>query len=409
MTKKSYIQRILGSTILATSRSFRVLYVGGPRQVGKTTLLMHLSEERDMSYVTLDDLTLRRQAKQDPGLFLQQHPAPLFIDEVQYAPELFPYIKMEVDRRRENGLYWLSGSQHFSMIRGLQETLAGRVGIVSLLGLSLAEELGPPYPEQPFSPYNLPADFSNNLNTASLFKKIHRGSFPALVSGEVQDRVRFYSSYVQTYIERDVSLLFGVEKLEQFHRFLTLVCSRTAQVLNMSSLAADASVSVKTVGSWLSILESTGLVYLLRPYFRNVNKRMIRSPKLYVTDTGLIAYLTQWQSPETLMLGAMAGAVFETYVVSEILKSHLFRGFDAPIYFYRDKEKREVDLLFDMNGVLYPLEIKMTASVRPEDLASMGYVSRMFENVGQATFVSSYPRRMMIDNNVTTIPAWSIR
>lgn len=408
MIERHYIQRILGSTIVSTSKSFRVLYVGGPRQVGKTTLLQNLSEHRRMSYVTLDDLALRRQAKQDPGLFLQQHPAPLFIDEVQYAPELFPYIKMVVDRRKENGLYWLSGSQHFSMIRGLQESLAGRVGIVSLLGFSLSEELGPPYPEHPFSPLNLPSEPSINLDTATLFAKIFRGSFPALVSGEAQDRVRFYSSYVQTYIERDVSLLFGVEKLEQFHRFLTLVCSRTSQVLNMSSLAADASVSVKTVTSWLSILESTGLVYLLRPYFRNFNKRMIRSPKLYVLDTGLIAYLTQWQSPETLMLGAMAGAMFETYVISEILKSYLFRGYEAPIYFYRDKEKKEVDVLFDIGGSLYPLEIKMTANVRPEDLASMRHLANVYGNVGQGTVVSAYPQLLMLDRHTTSVPAWYI-
>lgn len=409
MVNYRYIERILSPTILTASKSFRVIYVGGPRQVGKTTLLRHLIKQHAMTYVSLDDPEKRRLAKSDPGLFLQQFPAPLFIDEAQYAPELFPHIKMIVDAKKQNGLFWLTGSQHFSMIRGLQESLAGRVGIISLLGLSLAEEEGLEIPEHPFSPTNLPTSCDHSINLVDLFEKIFRGSFPALVSGEVEDRERFYSSYIQTYLDRDVTGIFGIQKIDEFHRLLTLLAARTAQVLNVSAVASDASLPVSTVRSWLSILEATGILFLLRPHASNLTKRATRSPKLYLLDTGLVAFLTKWQDARTLMHGAMAGAMFETFVVSEILKSYQFRGKDAPIFFYRDKEKREVDLVFDINGKLYPLEIKMSARIEQSDLKHIAYLRQSISQTGNAVVVAAYEQPFQLDHETVIIPVSCIK
>lgn len=409
MANYGYIERRLSATILAVSQSFRVVYLGGPRQVGKTTLLLHLLEKQKMNVVSLDDPEKRHLAKTDPALFLQQFPAPVFIDEAQYAPELFPYIKMIVDTRKQNGLYWLSGSQHFSMIRGLQESLAGRVGIVSLLGVSLAEEERIPLSDHPFSPATLPASCQVSLTLPGLFQKIFRGSFPALVSGESKERERFYASYIQTYLDRDVVSMFGIQKIDEFHRVLGLVAAKTAQILNVSALASDASLSVSTVRSWLSVLEASGMIYFLRPYTSNLSKRMTKSPKMYVLDTGLAAFLTKWQSGETLMHGAMAGAMFETFVVSEILKSYLFRGREAPIYFYRDKDKREVDMIFDIGGTLYPLEIKMGAHIRSEDMKSIHFLRQNHSTIGQAVVVSACESPLPYDRETTIIPAWCIQ
>ena len=409
MTNYRYIERISGPTILSASKNFRVIYVGGPRQVGKTTLLLHLSKQHKMGYVSLDDPEKRRLAKTDPGLFLQQFPPPLFIDEAQYAPELFPHIKMIVDRHKENGLYWLSGSQHFSMIRGLQESLAGRVGIISLLGLSFAEKEGLAIPEHPFSPTKLLPDCKIKWTLPDLFQHLFLGSFPALASGEVQDRERFYASYIQTYLDRDVTGLFGIQNVDDFHRVLTILAARTAQILNVTAIATEASLPVSTVRSWLSILEATGILFLLKPYTSNLTKRVTRSPKIYILDTGLVAFLTKWQSAQTLMHGAMAGALFETFVVSEILKSYQFRGKEAPIYFYRDKEKREVDLLFDIDGMMYPLEIKMASRVRQDDLKHIVYLREHTTNIGDAMVIGAYEQPMMFDRNTMLVPAWCIR
>lgn len=403
-----YIQRYLEPTIKAMSQSFKVVYVGGPRQVGKTTLLEHLCRDLGMPTVSLDDPQLRLLAKNDPGLFLQRFPPPVFIDEVQYAPELFPYIKMRVDASPKLGQFWLSGSQHFSMIRGIQESLAGRVGITSLLGISLAEELGLADHGKSFLPQSAPKECEGHLSLPELFEKIFRGSFPALVSKEMKERHQFYSSYVQTYIDRDVVGLFGIQKVEEFHRMLSLVAAHTGQVLNMSSLAKDASLSVSTVRAWLSILQSTGLVYFLYPFSRNITKRIIRAPKMYLLDTGLAAYLTKWPDAQTLMSGAMAGAFFETYVMAELIKSYMFRGKDTPFFYYRDKDGREIDLLIQVGQTLFPVEIKMTAHPKTEDMATMRYVRERWKDVGYGAVVCNVGAPIPVDRETDALPVGCI-
>ena len=357
------VPRTLKSTVLNTAATFPVILVTGPRQVGKTTLL-RMCADPNINYVTLDDMALRQIAKEDPALFIQTHKTPLIIDEVQYAPELFPYIKLAVDNSKLKGQYWLTGSQQFHLMKNITESLAGRVGILKLLGLSLAEAEGKGEKADPFIPN---ADLlnkkknTNRLDTLSLFEKIWRGSLPEVVLNPKMDPDIFFSSYVQTYIQRDVRDLTQVADEATFLKFMRSIAARTGQLLNMADLARDVDIDPKTAKSWLSILQTSGLVLLLEPYYTNLSKRMIKSPKLYFLDTGLCCHLTRWTSAETLLNGAMSGAVFETFIITETVKSYIHNGKTADFYFYRDKDQKEIDLLIEQNGKLYPVEIKKTA------------------------------------------------
>ena len=368
-----YINRYIEATIEEMTTHFKVLYVSGPRQVGKTTVLQRLAKQRGMDYVSLDDLRFRALAQKDPLLFLENHPPPLFIDEVQYAPDLFSSIKLIVDRSQKNGQYWITGSQHLALMKGLKESLAGRVGVIELLGLSHAEETGLKRHVKPFLP-NVPAVLkksSPRVTSASVFQRIFRGSFPAVITDRTMPLERFYGSYVQTYLDRDVRGFFGIEKMSLFQNFLGLVAARTGQILNISQLARDASVSVHAAKSWISILETSGLVYLLRPFFSNISKRLIKAPKLYMLDTGLASYLTRWPDAVTLQHGSMAGAMFETYVVSEIVKSSVFRGLEPSLFFFRTREGTEIDLLIQQGDKYSPIEVKMTAAPGVDDIRNV--------------------------------------
>lgn len=373
-----YIKRYIETAIEEIDAHFKVLYVSGPRQVGKTTVLQHLAKKRNMAYVTLDDLRLRSLAQKDPALFIESFSSPLFIDEVQYAPELFSYIKLKVDQKHVNGQYWLTGSQHLSLMQGLKESLAGRVGILALLGLSRAEEEKRKQSAEPFLPaiQHLKQHQKQNLSPASVFSRIFRGTFPVLVTDPDMPLEPFYGSYVQTYLDRDVRDLFGVEKMSSFQTFLGLCAARTGQVLNVSDLARDAGVSVHAAKSWLSILEASGLVYFLQPFFANISKRLIKAPKMYFLDTGLAAYLTKWPDAVTLQHGSMAGAMFETYVVSEIVKSYLLRGLKPPLYYVRTQEGTEIDLLIQKGDTFHPLEVKMTASPHEDDARAISFMEK---------------------------------
>jgi len=367
------IPRTLSATILNLSNHFPVLMVTGPRQVGKTTLL-EMCSAGERAYVTLDDLEMRRLAQQDPALFLQTWPAPVTIDEVQYAPQLFSAIKMAVDRDARNGLYWLTGSQKFELMSGLTESLAGRVAIVDLLGLSQAELQGRALQSQPFVPtpdwIGQARNAAKPLSLQALYEQIWLGAYPRLVAQGPQSRDVFYRSYVQTYIQRDVQDLLKVSDPMSFHRFLSVVAARTGQLLNYANMANELDIDNKTVKAWLSVLQASGLVYLLQPYHRNLTKRMIKSPKLYFLDTGLAAYLTKWGSPEALEAGSMSGSMLETWAVCEILKSYWHNGKEAPLYFYRDTEQREIDLLIEDGDVIYPIEIKKRQRLRPKPVVS---------------------------------------
>ncbi len=368
-----YVPRTLEAFFSRADEQFPILLIVGPRQVGKTTFLQHISEA-GRTYVTLDDPNLVMLAKEDPKLFLERFPPPVLIDEIQYAPELLPIIKMSVDRNRKAGQYWLTGAQQFHLMKGVSESLAGRVGIVNLLGLSLKEQLNFGAQVRPFLPtLQFFQDGENNsiqIGLKEVFRHIWRGSFPALSLNSAMDRDLFFSSYVQTYIQRDVRDLAKVGDEQSFLRFLRTTAARTGQLLNFADLARDCDVSAPTAKSWLSILQTSGLIYLLEPFHSNFTKRLIKTPKLYFLDTGLCSYLTDWSSPETLEAGAMNGAIFETFVVSEIIKSYWHNGKHAPIFYYRDKDKKELDLLISQDQTLYPIEIKKSASPKKEFIQS---------------------------------------
>ena len=402
-----YSRRTLETFIGTAAKQFPVLLVTGARQVGKTTCLQHLSEE-ERTYVTLDDPLVLSLAREDPALFMQRFPPPLLIGEIQYAPELLPYIKMEVDRNRKPNLFWLTGSQQFHLMQGVSESLAGRVGVVHLLGLSRRELAGQSGESRPFLP--TPDEIRSRTGTGgaltlkALYRLIWRGAFPAIALDAEADRNLFYSSYVQTYLQRDVRDLARVGDEMTFLRFLRAAAARSGQMLNRSELARDADVAANTAKNWLSILQASGIAYLLEPYHTNVTKRLIKTPKLYFLDTGLCAYLTEWSSPETLEAGAMSGAILETWIIAELLKSYWHNGRRAPFYYYRDKDRKEIDLLIVQDGTVYPLEFKKTASPRKNDVRHFSVLEKLKLPVGPGGVICLAEKALPLTASAQSIP-----
>lgn len=362
-----YIPRHMERIVTELTQQYPAIMIVGPRQVGKTTMLEHLiaEEGRGRKKVTLDDLAERELAKTDPKMFFQLHKPPLLIDEVQYAPELFPYIKMMVDERKQPGDFWLTGSQLFKMMEGVQESLAGRVALLHLSPLSQSEILGcsenVPF-QIDLDVLSLRQEQVSPCDTPAMFQRIYRGGMPALVTGKYDSANIFYSSYIDTYMERDVRRLSsGIDSLK-FLRFLRASAARTGQQVNYKGIADDAEIDQATAKSWLHILETLGIVFLLQPYSNNVLKRTVSTPKLYFYDTGLVCYLTRWTSAETAMEGAMNGALLENYAVAEAVKSYQNSGLEPFLYYYRDADAKEIDLLLERDGKLFPVEIKKMAT-----------------------------------------------
>lgn len=396
-----YIERTLIQTLKKASSTFPVVFVTGPRQVGKTTILEHCSEE-DRTYVTLDDPQIRVLAKSDPALFFQRNTLPLLIDEVQYAPELFPYIKMIVDKEKKNGLIWLTGSQQFHLMKNVSETLAGRVAILDLQGLSQYEKFNKPF-HFPFLP-SKKLDKVDNLDLKTVYNIILKGSYPALYAQKDIDRVLFYSSYLRTYLERDVRDLIKITDEQKFITFLKVVAARTGQLLNYADIARDVDTSQNTIKAWISVLQTSGLIYLLQPYHTNLTSRAIKIPKLYFLDTGLCCYLSGWDTSQTLELGAMGGAIFETYVVSEIIKSYWHNGKQPQIYFYRDREKKEIDVLIEENGKLHPVEIKKTANPTVKDIKNFSTLNKIQKPRGHGAVICFSENYIPLTDDVDIVP-----
>jgi predicted AAA+ superfamily ATPase len=365
----TYYPRTLDEGWLAASKQFPALMLTGPRQVGKTTFLRHI-RSKERGYVTLDDPAIRMLAKNDPALFMQAHPAPILIDEIQYAPELLPYIKMDIDSAKQAGAFWLTGSQQFHLMKGISETLAGRVAIMNMLGFSNRERHHLKLDVPPFLPkeeiIRQIQSHSKPSNLKGVFNDIWMGTLPAIIAGPVTDRDLFYGSYLQTYLQRDVRDMANLGDESSFLRFLKACAARTGQILNLSELARDADVSPNTAKSWLSILQASFQIYLLQPWHSNITKRLAKRPKLYFLDTGMCAYLAEWSSPETLEAGAMSGAIFETYVLAEILKSWWHKGKRPEIHYYRDKYGHEIDFLLIHNNAAYPVEVKKAGLPKSE-------------------------------------------
>jgi len=402
-----YVQRTLESFFQKASRQFPVLLLTGARQVGKTTLLRHLCA-KSRTYATMDDPLVLRLAQEDPALFLQRFPPPVLIDEVQYAPQLLPQIKMAVDTDRKAGQFWLTGSQHFHLMKGVSESLAGRVGILRLMGLSQKEMAGRAREVRPFLP---PQDSRRRVtqvgpkpNVARLYGMIWRGVFPGVALSAKTDRNLFYGSYVQTYLQRDIRDLAKVGDEMALLRFLRATAARTAQLLNLSELARDAGVAPNTAKAWLSILQASGLVYLLEPYHTNLTRRLVKAPKLYFLDTGLCAYLTEWSTPQTLEAGAMSGAILETWVLAELLKGYWHNGLEAPFYYYRDKDQKEIDLVIVRDRTAYPVEIKKTASPSPRDAGHFGVLNKLDLRVGRGAVICLVTEGVPLDRTSVAIP-----
>ncbi len=374
-----YLKRHAEQTVDKLSRMFGAILVSGPRQVGKTTMLQNITH--DLTYVTLDDLILQISAREESGTFFKDNPPPVFVDEIQKAPELFPQIKIILDRERKKGQFFMCGSQQFQMMKGVSESLSGRIGLLTLLGFSLRESHKLDF-NLPFLPteayFNTRRKHFDKISYDEVWHTIQRGSMPELFVNPDFDWQMFYSAYVRTYIERDVRDLTEIGDTIKFTRFMTATAASTGQLLNLASLARDAGISQPTAERWLSILVASNIVYLLQPYSNNIIKRAVKTPKLYFLDTGLAAYLTRWTSPEVLKNGAMAGAFFESFVISEIIKSYYNMGVLEPaLYFYRDKDMNEIDLLIEDNGTLYPLEIKKHADPQKKDVEAFALLDKI--------------------------------
>ena len=406
-----YIRRTLERQIMEISADYSCLLLTGPRQVGKTTMLEHRMGGTNRKAVTLDDADERRLAKNDPELFLQMHPAPVLIDEVQYAPELFSYIKIRIDRGAAPGSYWLTGSQAFHLMELAQESLAGRVAIVHMSALSQAELYGTTESE----PLSLALEKLNqrgqSLEAASpgqMYERIWSGGMPGHRSGKYRDRDVFYSSYIQTYINRDVTdMIPGVDKL-LFADFIRAAACRVGQMLNTHDIALDVGVSDDTAKRWLRVLEKSEVIFYLRPYSNKLLKRTVKTPKMYFFDTGLVAYLTLYSSPEILMNGAINGAILENYTVSEIRKTWTNNAKECLLHYYRDKDSNEIDLIIEADGELHPLEIKKSANPGTELASAFRVLDKGFMPRGTGAILCLRETLSAIDRNTFILPIWMI-
>ncbi len=407
-----YISRHMEDRILELSKSYSAILVTGPRQAGKTTMLRSLAEKENIGreYITLDDLTTRDMAKNDPALFLQLYKPPMLIDEVQYAPELFTYIKIHIDEHHNPGDFWMTGSQIFRLMRGVQESLAGRVALLHMSPMSQREIIGASCVPFITDFDRLLAESKNiaPVEAPKLFERIWKGCMPGLVSGQYTDRNIYYSSYLSTYVERDVRELSGNIDALKFNRFVTAVAARTSQLLNYKAIADDADIDMPAAKAWVNILETLGIIFLLHPYSNNVLKRTIKTPKVYFYDTGLVCYLTKWSSPEVTESGAMSGALLENFTVSEIMKSYQNAGLEPYLYFYRDRDAKEIDVIMEGDGRLCPLEIKKTATPDKRLTRVFGVIDKSPLQLGTGAVLCMAEQFSAFDRDNLIVPIWMI-
>lgn len=397
-------KRIAEEKVIRMSKSFKVLLVTGPRQVGKTTLLESLKSE-NMNYVTLDDKNKREKAKNDPKLFLEENPWPLFIDEAQKAPELFSYIKINVDKYKQKSMYWLTGSQRFSLMKNVKESLAGRVGIVEMNSFNY-NEIKQNNKTLIFDPTDLRK--APRISVNKLYEMIFKGGMPELYDNSEIDINDFFESYITTYIEKDVKDIIEISNEVQFRNFIADVACRNCEQLNYQSLADDIGISQPTAKAWMSVLVKTGLVYLLQPYSNNSLKRVVRTPKIIFMDSGLCAFLEKIESPEELQNGERAGHYLESYIISDIIKNYNSISTRTAIYYYRDAHGKEIDLIIKKNNILYPYEIKKTASPNLSMIKNFQILEEGVKKVGTGGLICLHDSLEYLNRKHYIIPISSV-
>ena len=414
------IKRHIENVVERRSQNSKAILLTGSRQVGKSTLYKHLF--RNVNQVTFDDDLLLAQAEEDMNLFLLNNPCPLMIDEVQKCPSIFNKLKIILDNTDKYGNFYLTGSQKLQLMEGVSESLAGRVSVVELEGLSLREIKGISFNRHfiPTETYIRERETSLKEYRHDLWETIHRGSYPELYANPEREWVDFYQSYVKTYLERDVNKLIKAKNHLTFVKFLTCVAARTGQVINYANISSEIGVSEITVKEWISILEKSGIIFILKPYTSSALNRAIRKPKLYFRDTGLCCYLTRWLTPDTLKNGAMAGAMFETFVINEILKSYSNEGleYDFNIFYYNGKDKKkkkengeeievdgEIDLILQEDGILYPIEIKISATPKADMASEFDVLDGIPDKKrGMGAIICLYDKKLFLRENLIALP-----
>ncbi len=405
----NYIKRDMGELITQLTKEYSCILITGPRQVGKSTMLEHIDNSRNK--VTLDDLQERSLARTDPEMFLKVHKTPLLIDEVQYAPELFTYIKIMIDKGIEPGSFWLTGSQSFKLMKLAQESLAGRVALLNLSSLSEHEQ----FANNKLEPFEISLDSlqkgaidNKPVDINEMFKRIWNGGMPGLVSGKYTNRDIFFSSYLQTYISRDVTEDIDIKNDSLFVDFIRAVACRVGQELDVHSVASDVEISDDTVKRWLGVLEKSEIIFYLHPYSNNLLKRVVKTPKVYFFDTGLVSYLTKYSSPEILQNGSINAAILENYIVSEIRKSYMNSGKELYMYYYRDKDKRKIDIILESDGLLHPIEIKKSSNPTLSMVKNFDVLKKAKIPLGLGAVICMKDQLSALDKDTLIVPVWYI-
>ena len=403
-----YKSRELERKFLKMNRNFKAILVTGARQVGKTTMLKHLAEGTDRTYVTMDNMMARELAKSDPVLFFQTYKPPILIDEIQKAPELFEQIKIMCDESEEKGRFWITGSQQYKMMSQVRETMAGRIGILSLYSLSQREKAGILLEDEPdFSLQALLERqklFKRN-NIIDVYKHIWTGGMPEIQEADSEIREEYYNSYIETYLMRDATEVGGISDTVKFNKFLTACAALISSQINYSTLAEAADISEPTTKNWLNVLQGLGIIYLLPPFENNELKRLVKMPKLYFCDTALCAYLSKWLSVETLMNGAASGHYYENYVVMEFVKTYAYSKAKANLSYYRDSNAKEIDIFIEENDMTHPIEIKKSANPNRREVKKYSVMDKTSLKRGEGGIVCMCEEVIPIDEDNCFIPS----